>query len=79
MPQVRVLTHVTTPPQVQNQHFLNQNQNHMAQQQVQTKDMPPRFSKKGQINADEVTWRLVPGSRGAQVIIGCILRFMPDD
>lgn len=41
--------------QVQNQHFLNQNQNHMAQQQVQSKDMPPRFSKKGQINADEVT------------------------
>lgn len=41
--------------QVQNQHFLNQNQNHMAQQQVQSKDMPPRFSKKGQLNADEVT------------------------
>lgn len=40
--------------QVQNQHFLNQNQNHMAQQQVQSKDMPPRFSKKGQLNADEV-------------------------
>ncbi|KAG7239978.1 hypothetical protein INR49_028110 [Caranx melampygus] len=39
--------------QVQNQHFLNQNQNHMAQQQVQSKDMPPRFSKKGQLNADE--------------------------
>eukprot|EP00066_Takifugu_rubripes_P030796 XP_011620062.1 PREDICTED: eukaryotic translation initiation factor 4 gamma 2-like [Takifugu rubripes] len=49
--------------QVQNQHFLNQNQNHMAQQQVQTKDMPPRFSKKGQINADEVTWRPVSGPR----------------
>ncbi|TNN00152.1 hypothetical protein fugu_011398 [Takifugu bimaculatus] len=43
--------------QVQNQHFLNQNQNHMAQQQVQTKDMPPRFSKKGQINADEISLR----------------------
>lgn len=43
--------------QVQNQHFLNQNQNqnHMAQQQVQSKDMPPRFGKKGQLNADEVT------------------------
>lgn len=27
----------------------------MAQQQVQAKDMPPRFSKKGQLNADEVT------------------------
>lgn len=41
--------------QVQNQHFLSQNQSHMAQQQVQSKDMPPRFSKKGQLNADEVT------------------------
>lgn len=40
--------------QVQNQHFLNQNQNHLTQQQVQSKDMPPRFSKKGQLNADEV-------------------------
>ncbi|KAF3855241.1 hypothetical protein F7725_023296 [Dissostichus mawsoni] len=39
--------------QVPNQHFLNQNQNHLAQQQVQSKDMPPRFSKKGQLNADE--------------------------
>lgn len=29
----------------------------MAQQQVQSKDMPPRFSKKGQLNADEVTLR----------------------
>uniref|UniRef100_A0A7N8Y8T6 Eukaryotic translation initiation factor 4 gamma 2 n=1 Tax=Mastacembelus armatus TaxID=205130 RepID=A0A7N8Y8T6_9TELE len=43
--------------QVQNQHFLNQNQNHMAQQQVQSKDMPPRFSKKGQLNADEISLR----------------------
>uniref|UniRef100_A0A3P9N5L9 Eukaryotic translation initiation factor 4 gamma 2 n=1 Tax=Poecilia reticulata TaxID=8081 RepID=A0A3P9N5L9_POERE len=39
--------------QVQNQHFLNQSQNHMSQQQAQSKDMPPRFSKKGQLNADE--------------------------
>lgn len=37
--------------QVQNQHF----QNHTALQQVQSKDMPPRFSTKGQLNADEVT------------------------
>ncbi|KAA8590358.1 hypothetical protein FQN60_014292 [Etheostoma spectabile] len=43
--------------QVQNQHFLNQNQNHMAQQQVPSKDMPPRFSKKGQLNADEISLR----------------------
>uniref|UniRef100_A0A672Z338 Eukaryotic translation initiation factor 4 gamma 2 n=1 Tax=Sphaeramia orbicularis TaxID=375764 RepID=A0A672Z338_9TELE len=43
--------------QVQNQHFLNQNQNHIAQQQVQSKDMPPRFSKKGQLNADEISLR----------------------
>ncbi|KAK5927512.1 hypothetical protein CgunFtcFv8_012661 [Champsocephalus gunnari] len=43
--------------QVQNQHFLNQNQNHLAQQQVQSKDMPPRFSKKGQLNADEISLR----------------------
>ncbi|XP_010795646.1 eukaryotic translation initiation factor 4 gamma 2-like, partial [Notothenia coriiceps] len=43
--------------QVQNQHFLNQNQNHLAQQQVQSKDMPPRFSKKGQLNVDEISLR----------------------
>ncbi|XP_065812704.1 eukaryotic translation initiation factor 4 gamma 2b [Labrus bergylta] len=43
--------------QVQNQHFINQNQNHTAQQQVQSKDMPPRFSKKGQLNADEISLR----------------------
>uniref|UniRef100_A0A8D3BT29 Eukaryotic translation initiation factor 4 gamma 2 n=1 Tax=Scophthalmus maximus TaxID=52904 RepID=A0A8D3BT29_SCOMX len=42
---------------VQNQHFLNQNQNQMAQQQVQSKDLPPRFSKKGQLNADEISLR----------------------
>ncbi|CAL8260693.1 unnamed protein product [Merluccius merluccius] len=41
--------------QVQNQHFLNQN--HLAQQQPQSKDMPPRFSKKGQLNADEISLR----------------------
>uniref|UniRef100_A0A667ZLS3 Eukaryotic translation initiation factor 4 gamma 2 n=1 Tax=Myripristis murdjan TaxID=586833 RepID=A0A667ZLS3_9TELE len=62
--------HIAPPPQSQfdmgpksfvksnqNQHFLNQNQNHMAQQQVQSKDMPPRFSKKGQLNADEISLR----------------------
>uniref|UniRef100_A0A3P9H1V9 Eukaryotic translation initiation factor 4 gamma 2 n=1 Tax=Oryzias latipes TaxID=8090 RepID=A0A3P9H1V9_ORYLA len=43
--------------QVQNQHFLSQNQNHTTQQQVQSKDMPPRFSKKGQLNADEISLR----------------------
>uniref|UniRef100_A0A3P9N5N4 Eukaryotic translation initiation factor 4 gamma 2 n=1 Tax=Poecilia reticulata TaxID=8081 RepID=A0A3P9N5N4_POERE len=43
--------------QVQNQHFLNQSQNHMSQQQAQSKDMPPRFSKKGQLNADEISLR----------------------
>ncbi|KAM6973589.1 eukaryotic translation initiation factor 4 gamma 2b [Aplochiton taeniatus] len=62
--------HMTPPPQsqfdmgaktfvksnpVQNQHF--QNQNLLAQQQVQAKDMPPRFSKKGQLNADEISLR----------------------
>uniref|UniRef100_A0A8B9LGS8 Eukaryotic translation initiation factor 4, gamma 2b n=1 Tax=Astyanax mexicanus TaxID=7994 RepID=A0A8B9LGS8_ASTMX len=39
-----------------NQHFHNQNQNHSTQQQVQSKDMPPRF-KKGQLNADEISLR----------------------
>ncbi|XP_076122186.1 eukaryotic translation initiation factor 4 gamma 2-like isoform X2 [Alosa pseudoharengus] len=38
----------------QNQHFHNQNQSHPSQQQAQSKDMPPRFIKKGQLNADEV-------------------------
>lgn len=42
------------PQQVQNQHFLHQN--HMAQQQVQSKDTPPRFGKKG-LHADEVPGR----------------------
>lgn len=51
------------PRQVQNQHFLNQNQNHMAQQQAQSKDMPPRFSKKGQLNADEVMVLVVAGTK----------------
>ncbi|CAL8320399.1 unnamed protein product, partial [Gadus morhua 'NCC'] len=37
--------------QVQNQHF--HNQNHLAQQQSQSKDLAPRFSKKGQLTADE--------------------------
>ncbi|XP_062317744.1 eukaryotic translation initiation factor 4 gamma 2b isoform X2 [Osmerus eperlanus] len=45
------------PSQVQNQHFLNQNQNHQAQQPVQSKDMTPRFSKKGQLNLDEISLR----------------------
>ncbi|KAG5273473.1 hypothetical protein AALO_G00151700 [Alosa alosa] len=40
--------------QGQNQHFHNQNQSHPSQQQAQSKDMPPRFIKKGQLNADEV-------------------------
>ncbi|CAL9696675.1 unnamed protein product [Knipowitschia caucasica] len=39
--------------QVQNQHFQNQNQNLLAQQQAQSKDLPPRFSKKGSLNVDE--------------------------
>ncbi|XP_072291679.1 eukaryotic translation initiation factor 4 gamma 2b [Eucyclogobius newberryi] len=43
--------------QVQNQHFQNLNQNHLAQQQVQPKDLPPRFSKKGSLNADEISLR----------------------
>lgn len=42
------------PGQGQNQHFHNQNQSHPSQQQAQSKDMPPRFIKKGQLNADEV-------------------------
>lgn len=40
---------VTLFPKGQNLLFQNQ-----TQQQVQSKDMAPRFSKKGQINADEV-------------------------
>ncbi|XP_077591404.1 eukaryotic translation initiation factor 4 gamma 2b [Stigmatopora nigra] len=43
--------------QVQNQHFLSQSQNHVAQQQAQSKELPPRFSKKGQLNADEISLR----------------------
>ncbi|XP_036440499.1 eukaryotic translation initiation factor 4 gamma 2b [Colossoma macropomum] len=42
--------------QGQNQHFHSQNQNHSTQQQVQSKDMTPRF-KKGQLNADEISLR----------------------
>uniref|UniRef100_A0A8K9WLA0 Eukaryotic translation initiation factor 4 gamma 2 n=1 Tax=Oncorhynchus mykiss TaxID=8022 RepID=A0A8K9WLA0_ONCMY len=38
--------------QGQNQIF--QNQNHSQQQQAQSKDMAPRFIKKGSLNADEV-------------------------
>ncbi|XP_066556511.1 eukaryotic translation initiation factor 4 gamma 2b isoform X2 [Amia ocellicauda] len=43
--------------QGQNQHFHNQNQGHSSQQQAQSKDMPPRFIKKGQLNADEISLR----------------------
>uniref|UniRef100_H3BG92 Eukaryotic translation initiation factor 4 gamma 2 n=1 Tax=Latimeria chalumnae TaxID=7897 RepID=H3BG92_LATCH len=43
--------------QGQNQHYHNQNQGHSSQQQVQSKDMPPRFIKKGQLNADEISLR----------------------
>ncbi|XP_076851068.1 eukaryotic translation initiation factor 4 gamma 2b [Brachyhypopomus gauderio] len=42
--------------QGQNQHVLNQNQNHSTPQQGRSKDMPPRF-KKGQLNADEISLR----------------------
>ncbi|XP_053094254.1 eukaryotic translation initiation factor 4 gamma 2a [Pangasianodon hypophthalmus] len=38
----------------QGQNLLFQNQ---TQQQAQSKDMPPRFSKKGQLNADEISLR----------------------
>ncbi|KPP59314.1 eukaryotic translation initiation factor 4 gamma 2-like [Scleropages formosus] len=41
--------------QGQNQHF--QNQSHLTQQAAQPKDMPPRFIKKGQLNADEISLR----------------------
>lgn len=40
---------VTLFPKGQNLLFQNQ-----TQQQLQPKDMPSRFSKKGQVNADEV-------------------------
>uniref|UniRef100_A0A3B3QLM6 Eukaryotic translation initiation factor 4 gamma 2 n=1 Tax=Paramormyrops kingsleyae TaxID=1676925 RepID=A0A3B3QLM6_9TELE len=43
--------------QGQNQHFHNQNQSHLVQQPAQSKDMPPRFIKKGQLNADEISLR----------------------
>lgn len=42
----------------------------MAQQQVQSKDMPPRFSKKGQLNADEV--RASGGGVGSRCWIVCV-------
>lgn len=48
----------------------------MAQQQVQSKDMPPRFSKKGQLNADEVT-ELVYVKYPALTCRCCI--FVPSD
>uniref|UniRef100_A0A673JIZ3 Eukaryotic translation initiation factor 4 gamma 2 n=1 Tax=Sinocyclocheilus rhinocerous TaxID=307959 RepID=A0A673JIZ3_9TELE len=41
----------------QGQNPLFQNQTHSSQQQAQSKDMPPRFIKKGQLNADEISLR----------------------
>uniref|UniRef100_A0A8D0CER7 Eukaryotic translation initiation factor 4 gamma 2 n=1 Tax=Salvator merianae TaxID=96440 RepID=A0A8D0CER7_SALMN len=41
----------------QSQLYHNQNQGLLSQQQGQSKDMPPRFSKKGQLNADEISLR----------------------
>ncbi|XP_059507827.1 eukaryotic translation initiation factor 4 gamma 2-like [Stegostoma tigrinum] len=43
--------------QGQNQHYHGQNQGHSSQQPTQSKGMPPRFIKKGQINADEISLR----------------------
>ncbi|MGH0134304.1 UNVERIFIED_CONTAM: hypothetical protein FKN15_027087 [Acipenser sinensis] len=43
--------------QGQNQHYHTQNQGHPSQQQAQSKDMQPRFIKKGQLNADEISLR----------------------
>ncbi|XP_033909856.2 eukaryotic translation initiation factor 4 gamma 2-like isoform X1 [Acipenser ruthenus] len=43
--------------QGQNQHYHAQNQGHPSQQQAQSKDMQPRFIKKGQLNADEISLR----------------------
>uniref|UniRef100_A0A9J7WUK8 Eukaryotic translation initiation factor 4 gamma 2 n=1 Tax=Cyprinus carpio carpio TaxID=630221 RepID=A0A9J7WUK8_CYPCA len=37
--------------------FLFLNQTHSSQQQAQSKDMAPRFIKKGQLNADEISLR----------------------
>ncbi|XP_029438948.1 eukaryotic translation initiation factor 4 gamma 2, partial [Rhinatrema bivittatum] len=41
----------------QGQSQLFQNQGLLSQQQGQSKDMPPRFIKKGQLNADEISLR----------------------
>uniref|UniRef100_A0A8C9RVH1 Eukaryotic translation initiation factor 4 gamma 2 n=1 Tax=Scleropages formosus TaxID=113540 RepID=A0A8C9RVH1_SCLFO len=41
----------------QGQNQLFQTQSHSSQQQAQSKDMPPRFIKKGQLNADEISLR----------------------
>ncbi|XP_076879747.1 eukaryotic translation initiation factor 4 gamma 2a isoform X2 [Brachyhypopomus gauderio] len=41
----------------QGQNMLFQNQTLSSQQQAQSKDMPPRFTKKGQLNADEISLR----------------------
>uniref|UniRef100_A0A670HTW5 Eukaryotic translation initiation factor 4 gamma 2 n=1 Tax=Podarcis muralis TaxID=64176 RepID=A0A670HTW5_PODMU len=41
----------------QSQLYHNQNQGLLSQQQGSSKDMPPRFSKKGQLNADEISLR----------------------
>ncbi|XP_053801863.1 eukaryotic translation initiation factor 4 gamma 2 [Vidua chalybeata] len=43
--------------QGQSQLYHTQNQGLLSQQQGQSKDMPPRFSKKGQLNADEISLR----------------------
>ncbi|XP_072906053.1 eukaryotic translation initiation factor 4 gamma 2-like isoform X1 [Hemitrygon akajei] len=43
--------------QGQIQHYHGQNQGHSSQQPTQSKGMPPRFIKKGQINADEISLR----------------------
>ncbi|KAM3877027.1 eukaryotic translation initiation factor 4 gamma 2-like [Diretmus argenteus] len=43
--------------QGQNLLFFNQNHNHSMQIQSQSKDMAPRFIKKGQLNADEISLR----------------------
>uniref|UniRef100_A0A9J7YA02 Eukaryotic translation initiation factor 4 gamma 2 n=1 Tax=Cyprinus carpio carpio TaxID=630221 RepID=A0A9J7YA02_CYPCA len=44
-------------PCTSGQNLLFQNQTHSSQQQAQSKDMAPRFIKKGQLNADEISLR----------------------
>ncbi|TTD32922.1 Eukaryotic translation initiation factor 4 gamma 2 [Bagarius yarrelli] len=49
--------HMAPAPQSQfDKPFMKPNQN-QNQQQAQSKDLPPRFSKKGQLNADEISLR----------------------